>query len=190
MFKNKVVFVTIICMIGLLSSCGRNNDKSIEFSFDDNGNYTGFSNLPVKYTVEDAKEDEYYVKQDLKDIANRELWDKFINDASKGKDISIRMVNFYTEKEDDVTVYFNDLFYNDSYYYLFDSSSENQKKQPYKYLLMLEGKFGNPSRDSGVVVLTNDNALTFNDVLMRLLTSDMRYLKNASPYQLVMFDTK
>jgi len=187
MRKNIVVFVTIICIIGLLTSCGENYDETIEFTFDDSGNYTGFSNLPMEYTVEDAKE-EYYVKQDSKDIANRKLWDNFINDASDGKNISIRIVNFYTQTEDDVTVYFNDLFFNDNNYYLFDSSSENQEKQPYKYLLILEGKFGNPIRDSGVVVLTNDNTLTFNDVMKSLLSSSMEYIKSVSPYKLVMFE--
>lgn len=189
MGKYIAVFFTIICIIGLLTSCGKNHDETIEFSFDDNGNYTGFSNLPMNYTVEDAKEDEYYVKQDSKDIANRELWDNFIKDALKGKNTSIRIVNFYTETEDDITVYyFSDLFFNDSYYYLFDSSSENQEKQSYKYLLMLEGKFGNPLRDSWVVVLTNDNTLTFNDVMKSLVSSNMEYIKSVPTYRLVMFE--
>lgn len=188
MGKSIAVFFTIICIIGLLTSCGENYDETIEFSFDDNGNYTGFSNLPIKYTVEDAKEDGYYVKQDSKDISNRELWDDYINDALKGKDISIRIVNFYTETEEDLTVHFNDLFFNGSYYYLFDSSSDNQEKQPYKYLLTLEGKFGNPLRDSGVVVLTNDNTLTFNDVMKSLVSSNLEYIKSVSSYRLVMFE--
>ncbi|AOT68964.1 hypothetical protein [Geosporobacter ferrireducens] len=189
MRKIIVSFFTIICIVGLLISCAEKYDnQSIKFSFDDNGKYTGFSNLPTKYTVEDAKKDGCFVKQDSKDIANKELWNSFIEDASKGKNTSIRIVKFYTETEDDTIVYFNDLFFDDDYYYLFDSSSENQKKQPYQYLLMLEGKFGNPLRDSRVVVLTNDNTLKFNDVMKSLVSSNMEYIKSVSPYRLVMFE--
>ncbi len=186
MKKVIVSFLIIISTIGLFTSCGKSYEsQAIKFSFNDNGNYTGFANLPVEYSIEEAEKDGYFVAQDLEDDINKKLWDNFSQDAAKGENAGIRIVSFDTE--DNSIAYFSDLFLNDGYYYLFDSSSENQEKQPYQYLLTLEGKFGNPLRDSGVVVLTDDNTLTFDHVMKSMLSSNMDYKKNISPYQLVMF---
>ncbi|MEA1974169.1 MAG: hypothetical protein U9N10_01280 [Bacillota bacterium] len=186
MKKIIVLFFIVACIVGLLTACSaKNSNETIEFSFDANGNYTGFINLPTKYTVEDAEKDGYFLKQGLEVIANNDVWDNYIETASQGNNIGIRMVGFYTE--DSNSPYFYDLFFNDGYYYLFDSSSENQEKQPFLYLLTLEGKFGNPLKDSGVVVLTNDNTLTFNDVVKSIISSNLDYIQSVSPYKLVMF---
>lgn len=186
MKKIIALFLTIACIVGLLTGCSaENSNATIEFLFDTNGNYTGFTNLPTKYTVEDAERDGYFVKQGLEVIANNDVWDNYIETATQGNNIGIRMVSFYTE--DTNGPHFNDLFFNDGYYYLFDSSSENQEKQPFLYLLTLEGRFGNPMKDSGVVVLTNDNTLTFNDVMKSMLSSNMYYIQSVSSYKLVMF---
>jgi len=93
-------------------------------------------------------------------IANNEEWVNFVETAIKGDNTGIRMVSFSTE--DTTSPNFSDLFFNDGYYYLFDSSSDKQEKQPFLFLLTLEGRFGNLSKDSGVVILTNDNTLTFD----------------------------
>lgn len=89
--------------------------------------------------------------------------------------------------EDANSPYFTDLLFNNGYYYLFDSSSDNQEKQPFLYLLTLEGRFGIPLRDSGVVVLTNDNTLTFDAVMKTMYSSSTDYIQSVSPYKLVMF---
>jgi hypothetical protein len=186
MRKIMAVLLTTVCIIGLLTSCSvKNNNAAIAFSFDDKGNYTGFSNLPTKYTVEDAKKDGYFVVQDLDVVANNEVWDNYVEAAAKGNNTGIRIVSFYTE--DNNEPHFNDLFFDDGHYYLFDSSSENQEKQPYLYLLTLVGKSGNPLRDSGVIVLTNDNTLTFDNVRKSMISSSIDYIKSVSQYRLVMF---
>lgn len=161
------------------------SSSSLNFSFDKNGNYTGFSDLPLSYTIENAKNNGYFVTQDLKVIANKSVWDKFVESSLHRENTSIRIAIFYTEMSD--RPYFLDLFYQDGYYYLFDSSSEKQEKQPYLCLLTLEGRFGNPLRDSSVIVLTNDDTLTFDKVMRVMASSSMDFIKSVSPFEIVMF---
>jgi len=161
------------------------NNNALDFSFDQNGNYLGFSDLPTKYTIKDAKGDGYFVTQDLEVIANENLWDDFVKTSLHRENASIRIVKFFTESTGNP--YFLDLFFKDGYYYLFDSSAENQERQPYLYLLTLEGQFGNPLRDSDVIVLTNDDTLTFEKVMRVMLSSSMEYKKSVSPFRIVMF---
>lgn len=188
MKKLIVIFLTLSCIVGLLTACSVKSDKAkIAFSFDTNGNYTGFSSLPTDYTIEDAKKDGYFVREGMEVIANGEVWDDFIETAAHGNDADIRMTTFYTEEGETSGPFFRDLFFNEGYYYLFDGSSENQEKQPFLYLLTLEGKFGSPLRDSGVVVLTDDNSLTFSVVMKSMYSSNMDYIQSVSPYRLVMF---
>jgi len=176
------VFITV-----LVSSCTKteNSHNSLDFSFDKVGNYTGFYDLPLNYTIEDAKDDGYFVTQNLEIIENNNMWDSFVATSLRRKNTSIRMIHFFTEST--ASPYFSDLFYEDGYYYLFDSSSGNQEKQPYLYLLTLEGKFGNPLKDSSVVVLTNDDTLTFDKVMKVILSSNMDYIESVSPFKILMY---
>ncbi|WP_239617693.1 hypothetical protein [Cohnella mopanensis] len=156
------------------------------FSIDVNGNYTGFSNLPKNYTVEEAKKDGYIVEQDSVVIANNEVWASFVETAAQGNNTAVRMVSFLTE--DNSSPFFRDLFFSDGYYSLFDSSSDKQDMQRYSHLVTLEGQFGNPLKNTQIVVLTDDNALSFNVVLKTLITSNMDYKQSVSPYRLVWFN--
>lgn len=186
MKKVTIIFFTITCVFCMLTACSANeSNEKIKFSFDVNGNYTGFISLPADYTIEDAQKDRCFVKQGLDVIANHDVWDNYIKTASKGNNASIRMVLF--SEEDGNGPYFIDLFFNEGYYYLFDSSSENQEKQPFLYLLTLEGTFGMPLQDSGVVILTDDKALTFDDIMKSMLSSDYDYIQSLPPYKVVMF---
>lgn len=161
------------------------SDASLKPLFDLNGNYTGFSDLPLDYSIEEAKNDGHFVTQNLDIVANKNVWDNFVETSLRGENTRIRIVKFYIESTD--SPYFLDLIYEDGYYYYFDSSAEINKKQPYSYLLILEGKFGNPLRDSGVVILTDDNTLTFETVMRVTCSSSMEYINSVSPFRIVMF---
>lgn len=184
----KRFIIILISLIILLATGCDNKSKgtaSPVFSLDNNGNYTGFSDLPQDYTVEKAKEDGYYVTQDLETVANEDVWTRFVTDSSDKINTGIRIVQFYEDSDEDP--FFLDLFYQDGYYYLFDSSAEKQEKQPYTYLLSLTGKFGNPAKDSGAVVLTDDDSLTFSMVMKSLLSSNTRVINSIPFYRIVMF---
>lgn len=155
----------------------------LELSLNADGNYTGFSNLPENYSVDDAKKDGYVVDQDLVVIANNEKWNDFVTTAAQGHNTSIRIASFLTE--DTSSPFFRDLFFNDGYYYLFNSSSEQQDVHRFSYLLTLDGQFGNPSKNKRIVILTNDKALTFDVVMKSLLSSNMDYKQSVPLYRLV-----
>lgn len=159
-----------------------NSINSLSFSFDNNGNYTGFADLPSSYTIEDAMRDGYYGIQGLEVVANKNVWDSFVEASLNKRNSSMRMVSFHTDN-----IYFKDLFYRDGYYYCFDSSAESHEKKPYLYLLTLEGQFGNPLKDSAVIIMTDDNTLTFEKIMQSVLSSDINYIKSISPYKLIMF---
>lgn len=180
------LFLVLVCIVSLFAGCNNANimNSFIEFSFDDEGQYTGFSKLPSNYTIKKAENDGYFVMQSLEIIANIDEWDNFIETSEKGINTSIRMVKFYTE--DANSPYFSDLFYEDGYYYLFDSSAKNQEKQPFSYLLILEGQFGNPLRNSRMVLLANDDSLTFDRVNHAMFSSNISYHQSISPYKIVM----
>ena len=177
-----LIFITVF-----ISGCNKTNNKdsSIKFTFDTNGNYTGFSNIPDNYTIQDATEDGYLVMQDLDIIENQSAWDNFVELSSNKKYTSIRIVKFYTDSLN--SPYFLDLFYNNGYYYCFDSSSETQEKKPFSLLKTLEGKFGNPLKDLSFIILTNDDELTFDMIINSRISSDLTVIKNISPFKIIMF---
>lgn len=154
---------------------------------DEQGNYTGFSNLPLNYSIEDAKNAGYIVEQDSVVIANRELWDRFVASAGAGRNSSVRI--FIALTKDDSRPAIRDLYFQDGYYYLFDSDSEQQNAQGFSFLLTLEGQFGNPKKDSSVVILTDDRTLTFDTIMKSILSSNMDYIKSVSPYKLIFFNS-
>ncbi|OPX42557.1 hypothetical protein CLHUN_35240 [Ruminiclostridium hungatei] len=169
----------------LISKPEKVNRENLKFIIDTDGSYTGFSNLSANYKIQEAENDGYLVTQDLEVIANKNVWDNFVKASLRKENAGIRIVKFYTESAD--SPYFSDLFYNDGYFYLFDSSSKSQVKQPYLYLKTLEGRFGDPLRDSGAIVLTNDAALTFDMVMKSIYSSNLNSIKDISPFQIVMF---
>ncbi len=177
-----------VCIAVFIFSCYKsiNSDISLDFSFDEYGNYVGFSNLPINYTMEAAKEDGYYVTQDSEVIANKKVWDNFVKNSLRRVNTDIRMVAFYTERSTD-SPYFTDLFFEDGYYYLFDSTAENQEMQPYLYLLTLTGKWGNPVKNSSIIVISNDNTLTYDTVISVMISSNMSLKESISPFRIIMF---
>lgn len=185
MKKKNVLILLLLCVL-FVFGCNNavNSNKLLNFSFDDSGNYTGFSDLPSDYTIEDAKTDGYYATQGLEVVANKNVWDSFVETSLGKKNTSIRIVSFHTKNPNNP--FFRDLFFRDGHYYCFDSSAENHEKHPYLYLLTLEGQFGNPIKDSVIIILTDDNTLTFDNVMQSVFSSDINYKKSISPFKLIM----
>ena len=182
--KKLNILLVLLCSFAFLFACSGNNNLQPEFSFDINSSYTGFDNLPASYTEKEAENDGCLIRYGIKITENQEVWDDFVKAANRGNNISIRMAYF---SDDTDYPYIIDVFYIDGYYYLFENTADSNLKQPYKYLLSLEGKFGSPVRDSGVIILTDDDSLTFDIVMKTMYSSDMNYINSISEYQLIMF---
>jgi hypothetical protein len=186
--KKVIAFILLSLGIAVLIFSGyktRNSNSSLEFSFDENGIYSGFSNLPFNYTMEEAKDSEYFITQNSEVIANKNVWDNFVETSLRRRNTDIRIVNFYTESIG--SPYFIDLFFEEGYYYLFDSSDVKKEKQPYVYLLTLAGKWGSPVKNSSIIVLTDDNTLTFDKVISVMISSSMNLKESVSPFRIIMF---
>lgn len=168
--KKTVSIVSLfVCITILALSFSKTSDsyKAFERSFDEKGNYIGFSDLPSDYTFERAKNDGCFVQQDLHTFANEDLLDNFIKASSQKKDSRIRLVQFFTE---DNSAFFTDLYYMNGYYYEFSPSSKGQKKEAYSYMLKLGRKGDTPPKDYRYIVLTNDRSLTY-DMVKKALDS-------------------
>ncbi|WP_150275680.1 hypothetical protein [Paenibacillus tepidiphilus] len=169
MKKIAAILLAMACYAGGLTGCATNEEPAAQpLALDDVGDYTGFADMP-DYTREEAEAAGYIVAEEGDIIANGEAWDAFAVKAAEGSDAAVRLANFQESVLEGP--YFQDVFFQDEQYYLFDSSTEPQTKEPFPYLLSLEGQFGNPSRLNGVIVLARDSQLTFEDVMHTLLSS-------------------
>ena len=185
MKKTIILLLTFICIIGLLTSCnGKAGYSTLQFSFNANDEYIGFQNLPQNYTIIDAEKDGCFLMQGLFIIPNIEIWDNFLEAVSQNINSGIRIVNFDNTPN---SPYFFDLFYNEGNYYLFDSTSTTHEKQPFLYLLELEGLYGSPLKRWTLSVLTNDNTLTFDKFTKSITSSNIDIILSISPYKLIMF---
>ena len=119
----------------------------------------------------------------LNEIGGANAWEKFIKNSKNRKDSSIRIMSIY-----DDAVYYQDLFYVEGYYRIFDSSSEDLTDYKYKYILDLNGRAPNAAKDSRIVILTDDETLTFDNVLLSMYSSSMEVINSISPYKLVLLE--
>jgi hypothetical protein len=176
--KKILLIISIVTVIAFTSSCS--SARNLEYSFDANGNYTGFKTIPDDYTPEQAEKDGCYISKNLQEIGGEKAWIKFVKNATRGKDSSVRIMSIY-----DDGIYFEDLFFNDGSYQIFDSSSEDLKIHKYKYLLDLKGRSPNAVKDGRFVVLTDDKTLTFEKVSLSLFSSSMNVINSISSYKMV-----
>lgn len=159
-------------------------EGELEFSVDNDGKYTGFETLSENYTPEQAIEDGCYVRNRIsEEFGGVNAWENFIKNSKNGQASSIRIMSIY-----DAGVYYQDLFYAEGYYRIFDSSSEDLKDYKYKYILDLNGRMRNAVKDSRFVVLTDDETLTFEDVTLSMISSSTAVIDSISPYKIVLME--
>jgi hypothetical protein len=171
--------VLALWVLFLAAGCARAAAPS--FSLDEQGRYTGFNSLPTDYTVRQAVRDGCHVVVDgqAEDTA---VWDRFIARASAGEEASVRIVSF-----SDGAVYFQDVFYTGGGYHAFDSSAEDQSDRVFAHLLTLTGSMPNAVRSSSVTILTDDEDLTYNDVVGALLSSSSQAMERISPFRMILW---
>lgn len=183
--KKKSLMILLLTTL-LIAGCGQTSpadSADIPFQLDAEGNYTGFLHLPESYTTEQAIQDGCYVRAESEPVAGQEAWEAFLAKAADGENAWIRIVDYYDDE-----VYFSDLFYIDGYYRVFDSNAEDLKDRKFKRLLRLEGKLPNAVKSGSVTILTDDENLTYRDVMWSFLSSDLNYSRSLPPFELIMFD--
>ncbi|MCH4886267.1 hypothetical protein EZV73_01740 [Acidaminobacter sp. JC074] len=170
----------VICMVMLLSCTSSNPIDNLHFSFDVNGYYKGFEDMPLEYSAEDAEKDGLLIVNDSEVVGNQALWDVFLQRALDEKDASIRTRTYFSSSD---STYYNDLYYVDGKYYSFSDCVNDQQKEPYSYLLILDSN----NKKGGAIVLSNDKELSYSQVLKSMLSSDLKVIKSMPKYELIRF---
>ncbi|WMJ22761.1 hypothetical protein RBG61_12300 [Paludicola sp. MB14-C6] len=161
--KLPAVLLTILL---LCTSCATRP----KLTYDKDGIYTGFNNIPKNYTSENAYKDGCYVidSKAKQGYYSDKAWTKFIEDTKKNKKCSVRIVSVY-----DDNTYVKDLFY-DGKSYIYIASDKKENVYQYKYLLKLQGTAPNAVKSGTFFYLTNDKDLTYNKVIWSMLSSNSK----------------
>ncbi len=163
--------------------CDNKNKSVIDFNIDNQGNYTGFDKIKDYTRAKEAIADGCYVKN-TDDFKGTKYWETFLDEASKGNDTQLRMVILL----EDGTSEYTDLFYHDGLYYAFRSATGDLSVKGYKYLLILEDSKVVNNKTAYTVVFSNDDTLTFADIMDDLFSSKSVITDN--PYKIIFHGTK
>jgi hypothetical protein len=176
------VAVLITAVVLALSACGKQTGFSPVFMVDANGIYSGFSDVTESLDIEKAETLGYVAIDGQLIVKNSGIWENFVSQSARGNNSSVRLVYFYTNK----SVYIIDVFYNNGQYYLFDSSVEVQNTDGFDHLLRLEGSFGMPKRDTVILLLADDESITFDQYMTAMFSSNTEVIQSVQPSRLIM----
>ena len=183
MKKYVAIILTAILTLSLFS-CSEREEKgeNIEISYND-GKYSGFSDIPDNYTVDDAINDGCLVIETLDDGTNvhgvemrktgrtegYEHWVSFLEKSQNGEDAFLRVAHFIRG-----TGYYHDLYYADGKYTIFDFNEYGiSEGESYSLLRRLDGMAGTGEfqREDHFYVLTDSTEITYSDITHRLFSS-------------------
>ncbi len=183
----KKIIAIILAGILILSlfSCsgGEENRENIDITYDDGGKYSGFSDIPENYSVDDAIDDGCLVIETLDDGTNvhgvsmsktgrtegYEHWVSFVERSQNGEDAFLRVAHFIRG-----TGYYHDLYYSDGKYTIFDLNEYGVSEgESYSLLRRLEGMAGagENRHEDHFYVLTDSTEVTYNDITHRMFSS-------------------
>lgn len=181
--KKRLIIFYILVSCFIFVGCDNKNESEINFNLDSEGNYTGFDKIKNYTSAKKAVADGCYVKYG-DNFKGTEHWKEFVDEASIGSDTQLRMVILSDDSKNE----YIDLFYQDGLYYAFKSETGDLSAKGYKYLLELENNKTVKNRTSYAVVLSNDDTLTFSDILNNLTSS--KGIVIDEPYKIVFLGMK
>ena len=177
--------ILIVFAVLALASCGKTPTVHADITYDKNGVYTGFSDIPEDYDAERATRDGCLVVNILREpnvhgvLVSKETesfgyekWEEFLSAAENDEDAFLRVAQFI-----DGTGYYHDLYYCNGTYTIFDLNEYGiSDGETFRYLRRLEGTTGPISdpKDDYLYVLTDSKRLTYHDVMWSYLSSDSR----------------
>lgn len=181
--KKKLIVFYIIVSCFIIVGCDNKNENEINFNLDSEGNYTGFDKIKNYTNAKEAVADGCYVK-DGDNFKGTVHWKEFLDEASSGNDTQVRMVILSDDNKNE----YIDLFYQDGLYYAFKSEIDDLSVKGYKYLLVLENSKTVNNRTSYAVVLSNNDTLTFSNIINNLTSS--KGIVIDEPYKIVFLGMK
>lgn len=127
--------------------------------YDDSIRYKGFDNIPRNSSEQEYVDAGYVVSDYERITANKDVLDKFIEDAQNGKEGVVTIVRMDDYSENDLT----NIEYQDGVYKIYRSYNRYKNDNEYKELLVLSGE----DRDSvprTFYVLCENDKLEFEDL--------------------------
>ena len=156
--KGRALFILLVVL--LLTGCVR---RPVSFALDETGAYTGFEHVEEGYSRKAAKLYGWVIVEDLAVSENVKVWQRFLEQAAAGKDVGVRIAEFFGEE-----MYLMDIFCHDGRYRAFFSDGFDQNDEPFPMLLTLTGETN--GQQAYAVVFTGDDSLTY-DMVMRTFYS-------------------
>ncbi|GKX31086.1 hypothetical protein SH1V18_35660 [Vallitalea longa] len=145
--------------------------------------------IPSYNTLEDAKNDNCVVLENLDITSGQSIWQNFIKDTEEQKTGTVRLVNYltlgdpsgyskecYEEMKDKYPVlYVKDLHYDSEKYTLSCYEDDTEIKYEYKYLLRYTGKprKGATFSEYEYYVLINEDSYTWKEIEHGMFSSNM-----------------
>jgi hypothetical protein len=126
-------------------------------------NYVSLNELPVDYTLEDAKTDGCVVFQDCSLISGEPEWKAFVETTRKGQPTTIRIVACFSE-DFNTNLYIEDLLFDGSNYYVLEKDSIVEQ---YKYLNHY------PSETADQYILVDIKDISHDQLFRSLASSDI-----------------
>ena len=182
--KKLFAIFLVLTLVFSLFSCSKTEKKgeNIDIAYD-GGVYSGFSNIPDNYSVDDAINDGCLVIETLDDgtnvhgvclrktgrTAGYEYWLAFLEKSQNGEDAFLRVAHFICG-----VGYYHDLYYSDGKYTLFDLNEYGVSDGvSYSLLRRLDGMAGpaNDQKEDRFYVLTDDTTVTYSDITRRMFSS-------------------
>ena len=195
--KRLIAIILILVLASGMASCASWKETNKPPTYDDEGNYLGFSDIAEGYTAENAAEDGCLVIDNTNSkneygatiiekssLYGYEQWERFVERAEDGADAFLRVAHFI-----DGVGYYSDLYYFEGKYILFQNNELGIYKDcEYKHLRYLESTVGDPPRRSYYYVLTDSLELTYYDVSRTIFASSAAMASDI-PFKWVGFTT-
>ena len=177
------LFILMLLGVGILAELSK---PAPRLTFDENGNYTGFHDIPENYTVERARQDGCIIHDMTQPSDNglmqNPIWREFVETAAKKRPASVRIMFIFDHPD---SPSYQDVFYQDGSYCTFSSSAHDMQRRNFPYLLERSGRLPNASRDGSIAVLCIEQDKSYTEIHMDYLLSAQAFLRQ-NDYALIL----
>lgn len=156
--------VLLMCSMLILVSCSKTNNSN-----DSLPEYLNFNELPLNYTLENAKADGCVVFKDLSLISGQTEWSKFRKLVKGKKAATVRIAEYYSKENPSLVLI--DLSFDGSAYLV---TEEDGVKKQYNYLNHYKVDAGKDASYSTLdcYILVNQKDVSFDELERSRISSN------------------
>jgi len=174
---------TIFLLFLLLLTCGC-SDSTNETVYFEKDIYVGFEDADTNLSRQKCIDLDFVVVEGILIQENYDRVQEFIDRSSEGNTNRLRIATF----RDDEGPSYRDLVFDKGLYYFYYMDQENLNAEDFDYLLILEGQWGLPVQDYKMLVVSDDETLTFDEVNKVMVSSSMEYINSVGRHRIVLFN--